>query len=715
MPTPEEHVYSALLSWHSEQLDRGTGPDRLPKLVDLRTIAETPGVNRQVLGQLTLVDEARLMPYATGVLSAVRTALRELAVMASWPEAAPAAPAAPVLEPMLVESAPTLPPPRRRTTSTTRNTKNMPAAATEPDPSGPAVSRSAAAPGPAALGDGGFLAHDLTRSAPLADVLAPSLKPQADGRLWIGWQHPADPAAVVLYRVVSRDDVMPWSPDAADPIGVTAEAELYDARPLPEALRHVQVWAHSGPDQVSARASQPVLHRAGTLIAPPGGLEFTEDHGTVVISWRPITGADEVEVRRVPLDEVAADVYAPEHVLLRDATRTTFQDTTCLPGQSYEYQLFSVLVDRASGSELASEQDRFRVQVSTSLVPVLDLQLTEHSQGDKTLVDLEWDQPPNAEVHIYRTQEPPAVDVKLQDVDVSALAGAGLMDADRQRQEPVVHAGRARMSGVGWPETMARVHLTAVTVHGRTARVGATATRTRTPTLTDQRLVQRVTWQLLTFSWPRGAAFVEVFTTPAGTGPEDISGPPLRIMLEAEYRRDGGIRLQLPWPGCAVHLVPVSFYDRRSERGEATSLSYRGLLILRYRFVRSQPPAPAAPARRWRRAPATPAMGPGLTHLELMHVPTGRPTGGPGQVPVVLTLTSHSQRLPLDKHDAEQVLGTMTSAVTTDGPAGWTPVGNGADFSSFDGHFLRLFASVDGATHMEVALLDPPLGSLRRR
>ena len=208
---------------------------------------------------------------------------------------------------------------------------------------------------------------------------------------------------------------------------------------------------------------------------------------------------------------------------------------------------------------------------------------------------------------------------------------------------------------------------------------------------------------------------MDVHTSTPGTGPEAASGPPDRTLLEAEYRRYGGTRLQLPWGGCEVHLVPVSFYDRRPVRAEAASLHYPGLLTLRYRFVRAQPAPAEPPARRWRSAPPPTPAGPALSYLELMHVTDGRGGGGPLQVPVSLTMTTHSQRLPLSVPDAENRLGTNVVVLGTDRSSGWVPVGGPMDLSRYAGHYVRVFASIEGPPGMEVALLDPSLDALRAR
>jgi hypothetical protein len=93
----------------------------------------------------------------------------------------------------------------------------------------------------------------------------------------------------VLYRVVSRDDRWPWSPDALDDtieVGWTKSESFLDPRPVPESPRYYQVWFHTGPSEAEARASQPTLLAEKVALGPPLQVEWHEQDSLLYVSWR---------------------------------------------------------------------------------------------------------------------------------------------------------------------------------------------------------------------------------------------------------------------------------------------------------------------------------------------------------------------------------------------------------------------------------------------
>ena len=708
MDQPYPHILSALMSWYTDQRDRGVSTDRLPNLRDLETIAATPGVTRLMLPELPLVDEAALMPYASGVMMTVRTARQAFADLPSPPPAQQAQVLLPPAAPETTAAPAATRPPRLH---------RLRAEATATTPTDPVVEA------------GTFASYDMVHAIRPAFVLTPELQ-QSQAGTRIGWQAPADldAGAAALYRVVSRDDVLPWNPDEAHLIAVTTATEVQDARPLPVAVRYLQVWVHTGPTEAAARAAQPTLLREGCQLTPPTAVECVEDQGSVVLSWILPPGLTRVELSRVAVGTLRSGGYDDAERLLCEPGQTNFQDTSCLPGEEYEYRLNSVLRDPTTLVDLLSDPVSFRLRISSAVTPVAEIRVVQRREGARTLLDLEWDHPSGSEVRIYRTVQPPVIGATLQDIGVSALPGAGLADADRQRLPVQVSAGVSgmpgvgRMHGVAWPDDLPRVHLTAVTVSGSDARVGDTATRNRTTPITSVRLVQRATWQLLTFDWPPGTVSVDVHETLPGSTLEDDPRPPSKTLSEADYRRDGGIRVELPWHGCEVHLVPVSFYDGRPVKGTPTTATYPGLILLRYRVTAPDVPAPSGRTGGGRtgggrfgsglfgggRTPP-PAPSP-LRAVELMPLSRGP---GPAQVQVTCTLVARRDRIPLSVQDCESNLGEMVVTISMAGVAGWQPVGTPLDFSAYRGGYLRLFARLDPAVGFAVALLDPALESLR--
>jgi hypothetical protein len=85
----------------------------------------------------------------------------------------------------------------------------------------------------------------------------------------------------VLYRVVTSDRHMPYSPESGHVLTVTGGTEATDRRPFTSGLRHVQVWVNRGPSEPAARRTQPELHCQETAIAPVRNIDLREDHGSV--------------------------------------------------------------------------------------------------------------------------------------------------------------------------------------------------------------------------------------------------------------------------------------------------------------------------------------------------------------------------------------------------------------------------------------------------
>jgi hypothetical protein len=690
------HLLEALRSWYQDQVDRGLSADALPHDVDLQTIASTPGVTRPMLDGLQLRNREAVNQFASGILSAIKAAHRAAAQnTATVP---------PVTMPAVVPvvSAPPAPPNESpdaavdfssrspRQSSTTRGRSSA----------GPGGGSTAATPPPST----DFVRYDAAHHVRPPFVLPPHLKNEG-GRLQIEWEPTGQPGGVEVYRVVSSDVSPPYSPDSADQVQVVISPRAEDTRPHPSSLRYLQVWAYVGATEAEARATQPVLHREDVIVAPPANVEFTELDGAVIISWQTPRGIDHVEVHRLPVEESDGGAFPDQWVLSRDPARNSFQDTTCKPGQEYEYRVVSVLRD-SSQQDRVSDPVRKRLRPSTSLTPIRELRLRERVDGRRTFLDLEWDQPATAEIVIYLTAAPPASGADERDVPVTQLPETGLRMADRQRHDIVVVDGVARMTDVIWPNGWQRVHLTAVTISGTAARLGATATRTRTASVTDVRLLQRVKWQLLTFTWPVGAAAVNVYQTRPGTTMDDEPSDPIKVMVERDWVRDGGTQLQLPWDGCELHLVPVTYYARETVKGVPATVSYPGLLTLEYRLSSAEPAvqggrfggpaAPAAPPRR---------------NVEVRVVPA-LASGPPTQVAVVFTLVSSRDRLPLSVQDADQKLGASPYMVPVGGDPAWIPLAP-IDLSPLRGQYLRLFAQLESPGGHPIALLDPDLESLR--
>ena len=280
-----------------------------------------------------------------------------------------------------------------------------------------------------------------------------TVEPTPTGGVTLRWPEVAtdreEPAAVVIYRVVSDGNAAPISPDEedADLIAVTCGLTATDDRPFDTAVRHFAVWRHTGATEAEAAAAQPVPHAEGwhvvpparrrrALRPPPGGrqLEPPRRHGH---------GAGRASLRRggrpAPRDETW-DGY--------EEVEDGFKDSRPVPGSDYDYWIRAgVLVD---GSYHLSDPVRCRVQIPAAHEPVRDLTLEQHvdqrvDDDDGTVVtafDLSWSPPPAGSVWIYRTEQPPASGLLGEAIAEAALPLAGLHPEDRLTDRPGLVGGR---------------------------------------------------------------------------------------------------------------------------------------------------------------------------------------------------------------------------------------------------------------------------------
>jgi hypothetical protein len=201
--------------------------------------------------------------------------------------------------------------------------------------------------------------------------------------------------------------------------------------------------------------------------------------------------------------------------------------------------------------------------------------------------------------------------------------------------------------------------------------------------------MQRVDWQLLTFDWPSSATQVQVFVTPQGSPVGDL-GVPRAQLSRAVYEAQGGLRLSrvLPDEGCDLHIVPASFFGGQIVRGAAVTITYRGISRLWYRIT-----VESSMKGRF--------FGGGTKRLVEIYTDRQLPADSR------LILVHNDRRLPLDANDGQQVF----IAAATVAPGQWAALERFAAKPG-DGYF-RMFAAPDPLASGNVAVLDPPLVSLR--
>lgn len=550
-----------------------------------------------------------------------------------------------------------------------------------------------------------------TAAEPAAPAHSVTLHRRRDtGALEVRWPDVGDPAPVVLYRLVSAEEHPPTSPDEADAVAVTTATSGVDERAPVSAVRHFQVWVHSGASDDEARAAQPVPHAAGVLIGRINDLTLREDSGRVIGQYSAPAGVSAVYVYRVPAPEAHRD--GPQYRVLGGQDNLTgFVDVDVERGRRYVYRVrCAAPVD---GVLRLSEPATGEVEVSAVLAPVTDLTITG-SSADGTVLDLAWTTPPGGRVAVYRSQTGPAPGTEGAELPEDALDQVGLTP-ELLLSQPVSELrdedGRIRtaMPAVAWPDGWSRAYFTPVTLIGGQALLGTTFATVRTGVIRDIELAEYCNKQVLTFDWPDGAASVVVFLAPKGHDPRDglgtgqWAGQSYEITLE-EYERYGGLQLsgQLPLDGCSLHLAPVAFTAGKRVMGAIASVEYQGLLRLQY-AVRVGRDSDGRPFT------ATIAV---RSEYDL-----------PGSPAFVLVNNPH--RIPLSLHDGELVdvaplndQGQLAAAPskelrwtqlsTTGGSELWA-----ANVRNRQG-WIRLFVNTPAPDSLRlIALLDPPVDNLR--
>jgi hypothetical protein len=417
----------------------------------------------------------------------------------------------------------------------------------------------------------------------------------ADGLATLSWTSP-DGSETSVYRITYNDEFRPYSPEAGLSL-VQLVPSCVVPMPTAHALRHVQVWEHSGRTLDEACASVPRPVADGVLVAQPSQVEIKEDHGQVFCRWTlPNSLGDygainRVEVRRHLIvnetESTAAELVAAEF--------GGFHDTTVEPGRDYLYRITSWA--RVNGADLASEVVEVTLRIPAPLQMVTDLSCTRHKDGTgKETFTLEWNVPAAGTVHIYHTPKELRGGYAGRALSLAELPDSGLQ-ASAELLYPVgagSRPGTARMSGVARPSDWPLMYLTPVTVLRDRALIGTTITSEASMAPpANLEILERVYEQHLRFGWPNGADLVRVYVGPKGhTNPEQTipGGAPLRELTEDQWRHTAVVAVHLPPAGATVIVRSARSEAGRTLEGQPALASYPGLLRLRYRCqVRKTP------------------------------------------------------------------------------------------------------------------------------
>ncbi|WP_432558926.1 PspA/IM30 family protein [Granulicoccus sp. GXG6511] len=545
-----------------------------------------------------------------------------------------------------------------------------------------------------------FAAMDFSR--PSGDPVPLRVAPRADGSLTLLWPEPQDSAPVRIYRVVSDDGYAPVSPDMAEVIAVTGQRTLIDPRPFSSAVRHYQVWANVGASTEDALIEQPVLVAHLPVVAKPSDIDIREDEGRVIGQWTLHGDVRRVQIFRVPVERAGGGPGNPDYRICADTPNLSgFVDDAAEPGRRYLYQL--LVEAEVNGTPQLSLPTSIPVTTSAVLHPVADLACTLGDDEAQPRFDLVWTAPQSGRVVIYRTADGPRAGADAETADESALPQMGLRPEDRLAHPILAEGDRGSMRDVPWPRGWSRTYFTPVTLLDGKVRVGRTTSQVRTGTVTDARIVERVTEQVLTMDWPAGAAAIKVYASrPGQPAHEAIDGAePIAEISEDAYVRLGGLHFTRPLDagGCDLHLLPISFAGGHAVAGRPTTVRYRGLLKLWYDLELRRP-----------------RIGRGQVLL-LVRIRSDRPN----PTSPAFALIHNPDRLPLDVNDGQPIMVQYAvDQVQAPSPRFWpasltTAPSEPGWFGDVTGRtgFVRVFVDMPRNPEMgTVALLDPPLPNL---
>ncbi|KAB1660078.1 hypothetical protein F8O01_03890 [Pseudoclavibacter chungangensis] len=573
-----------------------------------------------------------------------------------------------------------------------------------PPPSRPAEPEPEARPDPTVDAEG-FAPYEFGASEGEPAALVVRRRPE--GGVHVSWRGPesAEPDRVTVDRLITSDEFAPYSPDAARLVTATTATEAVDDMAFSHAARHYQVWRNTGADLDDAKLAQPVLVARGQLVSPVLELDLREDEGRVIGQWRVLPGTTRVQVFRIPVQVAAGASGDPRFRILSDELNLGgFVDTEADRGARYLYQVFAEA--EFDGVARLSAPLNNEVLVSAVHRPVTDLSFELHDHEDAPLFDLSWSIPPGGQVVVYRTEQPHQPGIERQATRAAALDQAGLPVAKRLAH-PITTTGQtASMRQVPWPTGWTRAYFTTVVLLGDMAFVGNTVRGVRVPRVGRPKLIERVNREILTFEWPEGADVVLAYKSMRGIDSAvAMQGQAIEVS-RTDYRDRGGLEFpagQLDVQGCDLHLVSVAFDGGARVLAEPTIVTYPGLLRIWYQVLQGSLPdgRPAVTVRV-------------RAQQDVQHAPP-------------FVLVHNRDRLPLTIGDGRPVAVVPEGPPTqpqrrfVPSPLGMRPSPAGtwhADPGAFLQEvppvgFLRLFVDLPPEVLRRVALLDPPVATLR--
>ncbi|MGN7212809.1 hypothetical protein [Brachybacterium paraconglomeratum] len=448
----------------------------------------------------------------------------------------------------------------------------MPAPSSEPVPAEPSWS---------------FPEYDYSREDvdPVPNVEVSSV----DGGTALRYSWP-DPGDQELFRVVVSDHEPPFSPDDAADVGTSETALLRDATEPATAVRFVTVWGYEVLDHGARELGQPRKVAEGTYVQPvqEWTIEHDREAGMVFSSWRrpvyPSHVTGRVRVAKLPVGEPIGRHLRGQNWLRSSLqipnSEQGFQDGALRPGETHTY--VAGLEVQIEGRTLVSTPKHLQIVPEAEPDRIVDLQVESVTRDRQEQLRLTWTQRKGTQVQFCRSTTPARPEaVSRGRITAAQMADAGLPAEQLIRNIPsptgeVSEDGRERwvLEGLDWPRGSAwdTLHLTPITrLNQDEVLIGAPTQLRRAGRIEEVRVVQRMNWQLVTFTWPGEALAVELRVGFPDSEP-DLSTPAHAVVEKAAYERSGGFRLDhgLPPQGCRLFLNAVTHFQGRRISSEPT-------------------------------------------------------------------------------------------------------------------------------------------------
>ncbi|AJE33750.1 putative cell surface glycoprotein [Corynebacterium humireducens NBRC 106098 = DSM 45392] len=398
-------------------------------------------------------------------------------------------------------------------------------------------------------------------------------EPQGRGSVLISWEPPAVPAGhQVVYRVVAADREVIASPDGQQTLVTTLGTAYLDEDLGTSGVRHYMVWANVLRSELKeALHSQPTLVGERMVVFPPENFQLVESKGTITGTWDPLPGHAEMRVY-AKLEQVPVDMRDPGNQVISGVSDRRFIYEAAERGRNYVFQLVPAAEFR--GSLILGEGSAELRQATSADIRQVQLNTPQlFNDGRNERIMLSWTAPPTGSVKIFLSQIPPRPTLTVAPVEYSWIEDDPAFVGEIPTDTSEAPAGSTADTTMTWPEGWHEVYITAVNIVGDKAWAGPSEVMQRVSPITEVRLVERLSSQLITFDWPAGARMVQIETS---------NSPTSRELLEEDYRRQGGVRVQLAHTGEEVTLTPKSFYAGRDTTAEPTHLRYRGLKTYSY-------------------------------------------------------------------------------------------------------------------------------------